>query len=105
MNQIAEKPAAERIVPHILYDAAGVGIRMRFLHGIGRGLREACQQQGHDIVIPRAVNYGFVSKYGITLESRAQDQERGYAENSLIHSPESAQLWCRIPVGRVPPHG
>src|SRR4029079_18041330 len=67
MHQVAEKLAAERVIPHVLQDAPGVGVGMRLYQIFGSGCGEAVQQDWLNVRVPSAVDDGFVGQDRVRL--------------------------------------
>src|ERR1039458_3336682 len=62
MRQIAEKLAAERIIPQILNNAPSVSESVRFGQLFHGGGRKSFEQQRFDRTVPRRIDNSFVGK-------------------------------------------
>jgi hypothetical protein len=62
MLEIAEEAAAERIIPHVLKDAASVSVGVSLLQVLRRRAGESFQQQFLDGGIPNGGNDRFVGE-------------------------------------------
>jgi hypothetical protein len=63
VQQVAEKPAAERVIAEIMNDAAAIREGPRFHQGGFGRLRKSRQQQRLDRRIPRRIDHRFVRQH------------------------------------------
>jgi hypothetical protein len=63
VNEVAEIPAAEWIVPEVLNDAASIGVPMRNFELFFGGIWKALEQSRPDRVVPEAINECLVREY------------------------------------------
>ena len=94
VHQIAEEFAAERIIPHVLDDAAGVGVGVGLNQIFGGGLRPTFKKQRLDVLVPSRIDDGFVGENGIALQRGTQQQQRRTTSGRPVHTimlPGSAQ--------------
>ena len=94
MHQVAEHSAAERIIPHVLNDAAGIGVGVSVNQVLRSGCRPTLQKQRLDVLVPSRIDNGFVSENGIALQ-RGSQQQRRTASDRPVHTLRVTD-WCRI---------
>src|SRR5438876_11314479 len=85
MHQAAEQSAAERVIPHVLDDAAGVSVGVGVNQFFRGGLRPTLQEQRLDILVPSRIDDGFVGENGIGLQA-ARQQQRRTASDRPVHT-------------------
>src|SRR6185312_4920231 len=95
VEKIAEELIAERIVAHVLQNASAVGVGVGLLQVLFRGVREALEQQGLNVVVPHQVHDLLVGQHRIARrEGRAQadkyDQRKTPREMSFQRVHEQA---------------
>jgi len=68
VSQIAEEAAAERVIPHVLHDAAAVGVGMSLLHFPGSRHWESLQHHFLNGGVPDRIDDGLVREHGIAVD-------------------------------------
>ena len=68
VDQVAEKPASEGVIPHVLDDAASIGIGAGAQELVRRSLRKALYQQRPDGIVPGRIDDGLVRQHGVAVQ-------------------------------------
>ncbi len=85
MRQIAEEAAAEWVIPHVLHNAAAIGIGVGLLQFFGRRHGKSLQKHFPDGVVPHRVNDGFVGEHRIAIEDRVANQQQRNQPSGAAH--------------------
>ena len=91
MKQIAEQLAAERIVAHILDNAAAVCVCVRLDQLVRGRIWESFQQQRLDILIPSAIDNRLMGQNRICVERRSY-RKNEEARKKTAHGKDAAGL-------------
>ena len=102
MHQVAEELAAERVVAHVLDDAARVGVGVRLQQIFGSGLGIALQQEGPDVAIPGGIDDRLVGENRIGLETGAR--RAGTQPDVRTNRHTGSIIAMRWPFRRAPHH-
>ncbi len=93
MHQVAEFPAAERVVAEILDDGAAIGVGVRLSDLVFRQSRISLEQEGLDLVGPEQVHDFLVRQNGIC--GRATAGHEYHKQNcSYTHDEHGANYRC-----------
>ena len=76
MREIAEKAAAERIISHVLNDAASVSVGVRLLQFLRRRVGESFEKQLLEGGIPNRIDDCFVGENRIAVRERGRNKDR-----------------------------
>ena len=75
VHQVAEQPAPERVVAHVLHDAAAVGVSVGFGQLVRSGGGIERQQHRLDGILPSRVHDRFVGQNRIGVQRGRQRQQ------------------------------
>ena len=76
MSEVAEQVAAERVIPHVLDDAAAIGVSVGLLQFLRRCRGEPLQQHLLNRRIPNRIDDRFVGEHGIAVEDGRGKREK-----------------------------
>src|SRR5579863_1424558 len=91
MHQVAEEFVAERVVAHVLDDAAAVRVSVRGFQIVGSRLRKALQEQRLDCFVPRRIHNRFMSEDGIGCGRWWSGEQKDNAKGNRSDSEELAK--------------
>ena len=102
MHQVAEFPAAERVVAEILDDGASVGVGMGLPDLVFRQSRISLEQQGSDLIGPEQVHDFLVRQNGVcgrTAAAHEHDEKKCHRADRKQAPPFGYGAWRDWPDG------
>ena len=92
MREIAEKAATERIISHVLNDAAAVSVTVRHLQFLWCRIGESLEEHVLEGGVPHRIDNCFVSENGISVGERGRQENRQkQAEGARKQRPLSSR--------------
>src|SRR5579872_7330777 len=83
VREVREEMVAERIIAHVLDDAAAIGVGVRFTQIVGRCSGETREQNGLYVFVPGGIDHGLVGENRVgTTQGAACEQQANWKKAS-----------------------